>query len=144
MANNHAICRYCRMAFGGYEPFHLCLLLGPNGDIHKLVRAAEPPLHDELDVGRLSKSDAERLRQAFDRIRDQLKDRLAKINTTSFQWMAFCRCRSATGSGGDSGTHPQKTEVFDRRPKPTRGETSVDIGEDGPEPEAEARDRYAR
>lgn len=131
--------RLQKSAFDGYEPFHLCLLLrSTDGDIHRLVRSAEPTLHDELDVGRLPDNDAVALRQAFSQIQDQLKGRLGKVDATSFRMDGILSLPiGGTGPGGDGGIHAGEWEVFDRRPRSqARGGAVVDVGrEPGSEPE---------
>lgn len=130
--------RLYKSTFDGYEPFHLLLLLRPDeGNIHRLVRLGEPPLHDELDIRRLPNSDAEQLKQAFGQIRDQMKDRLCKIDATSFEMNGILPLPTGgTGPGGESGTHAGEWEIFDRRPVSASGKATIDVGgESGSEPE---------
>ena len=74
-------------AFHDRKPFHAILLLdsGSGGRLHELVRNAEGPLHDKLDARqRLSKPEAQELRQAFAEIRDWLRSTVPEIGSDSY------------------------------------------------------------
>ena len=121
-----------KAAFSDYGPFHLCLLIqSEDGEIHRLVRTAEPPLHDDLNIKRLTDEDERRkLREAFRRIRDHLKGRLDKLNTDSLQMEGILSLPiGGTGSGGDPGIHAGEWEAYDRRPKSANGKITVDVGD---------------
>ncbi len=73
--------------FKDRQTFHAVLLLDSTtqGHLHRLVRDAEGPLHDKLDVkSRLSREDARRLRSAFAEIVDYLKSRTPEISTETY------------------------------------------------------------
>lgn len=73
-------------AFTDRTPFHALLLLDPTaGGLYELVRNAEGPLHNTLDVKqRLSSSDARALRAAFKEIREWLRSNVSKISGDSY------------------------------------------------------------
>jgi len=73
--------------FQDRHPFHALLLLesGTGKRLHELVRNAEGPLHDKLDVSqRLSESEAKDLRGAFREIRDWLKTMVPELKSESY------------------------------------------------------------
>ena len=73
--------------FQDRKPFHALLLLESDtgGRFHELVRNAEGPLHDKLDVSqRLSESEARELRGAFRQIRDWLKAMIPELKSESY------------------------------------------------------------
>ena len=73
--------------FQDRKPFHALLLLDSlsGGRLHELVRNAEGPLHDKLDVRqRLSKSEARELRNALGEVREWLRSTVPEIGSESF------------------------------------------------------------
>ena len=74
--------------FADRQPFHALLVLDSKsgGRLHELVRNAEGPLHDKLDVKqRLSKSEGRDLRKAFRQIRSWLKSHVPKLGSQSYR-----------------------------------------------------------
>lgn len=87
-------------AFQDRKPFHAILLLDSHsgGRLHELVRNAEGPLHDKLDVKqRLSKKEASELRAAFREIRDFLKSVVPEVGSEAYSPVDFL----ALDFGGD-------------------------------------------
>ena len=90
-------------AFGDRKPFHALLLLDSQsgGRLHELVRNAEGPLHDKLDVGqRLTKSEARELRKAFGDIKEQLKSLVPEIGSDQYSPDDFLTLDFGQGSEG--------------------------------------------
>ena len=74
-------------AFQDRKPFHALLLVDSHsgGRLHELVRNAEGPLHDKLDVRqRLSKQEASQLRAAFREIRDWIKSQVPEVGSDAY------------------------------------------------------------
>ena len=118
-------------AFEGYQRFHLVLLLkADDGDLHKLVRNAEPPLHDAVDVKRLSRDSRDKLTAAFKSVQEEIKGLLDPIvsNVVSMDDIL-------TVLGDGKGSGPEKDgiggewERFERRASSRGGNTP---GRDGP------------
>lgn len=93
-------------AFQDRKPFHALLLLDSSsgGRLHELVRNAEGPLHDKLDIKqRLLKPEAKQLRSAFDEIRQWLKSVVPEIGSTSYSPDDFLTLDfGGDGTGGKS------------------------------------------
>ena len=73
--------------FQDRKPFHALLLLDSQtgGRLHELVRNAEGPLHDKLDVKqRLSGSEARELRAELKDIRDWLRSKVPEMKSDSY------------------------------------------------------------
>lgn len=87
--------------FKDLNPFHALLLLDSTtgGCLHELVRNAEGPLHDKLDVKRLSSSEARELRNALGEIRSWLRNNVPEIDSDSYSPDDFL----TLDFGGDSG-----------------------------------------
>ena len=69
-------------SFEGFERFHLVLLLDANDrELHRLIRNAEPPLHDAVDVKRLHRPESrKKLTDAFLSIRSEIKKHLTELD----------------------------------------------------------------
>ena len=71
--------------FRDRRPFHALLLLDPSDDeIYRLVRAAEGPLHDKLDLKSMREVDRKKLRTVFVELREWIMANTAEIGNTSF------------------------------------------------------------
>ena len=116
--------------FSDYESFHLVLLLkAGDGQIHDLVRASEPPIHDQVDTKRLQSSDREKLRSAFKQIQEQLKSRLTKIDIETFAMDGILSLPiGGSGSGGEVGVYAGDWQPFERRPRASKGSKEIDEG----------------
>ena len=89
--------------FKDLKPFHALLLLDSTtgGRLHELVRNAEGPLHDKLDVKqRLSASEARELRAALLEIRNWLRDKVPKIGSDSYSPNDFLTLDFGDDTGG--------------------------------------------
>lgn len=93
-------------AFQDRKPFHALLLLDSStgGRLHELVRNAEGPLHDKLDIKqRLLKPEAKQLRAAFTEIREWLRSVVPEIGSTSYSPDDFLTLDfGGDGAGGKS------------------------------------------
>ena len=73
--------------FQDRKPFHALLLLDSQsgGRLHELVRNAESPLHDKLDAKqRLSRSEAQELRNALGEVREWLRSTVPEIGSEAY------------------------------------------------------------
>ena len=116
--------------FGDYEPFHLVLLLNAtDGEIHRLVRASEPPIHDRVDIKRLQDGDQQKLRMAFKQIQEQLKEVLTKIDAESVEMEEILTLPiDGSDSGGKPGIHAGEWKPFDRRSRASSGTRNIEVG----------------
>ena len=102
--------------FQDRKPFHALLLLESDsgGRFHELVRNAEGPLHDKLDVSqRLSESEAKELRGAFKEIREWLKAMIPELKSESYSPDDFLVL-----DFGDSDSDGNAKRAFWGRPTP--------------------------
>lgn len=124
-------------SFQDRKPFHALLLLDSEsgGYLHELVRNAEGPLHDKLDVRqRLSKPEAKRLRQAFEEIRVWIRSTVPEIGSDSYSPDDFLALDF--GTEGKTGTSQRSfwgTPVPINRRDPGRSYKDT-IPEPGPGP----------
>ena len=90
--------------FQDRKPFHALLLLDSQsgGRLHELVRNAEGPLHDKLDARqRLSKSEAQELRNALGEVREWLRSTVPEIGSEAYSPDDFLALDfGQNGSGG--------------------------------------------
>ena len=71
--------------FRDRRPFHALLLLGSDGgDLYRLVREAEGPLHNKLFVKDLDMKDRKAIRQAFEEVRQWLLGHTEEMSSKSF------------------------------------------------------------
>ena len=104
------------LGFQDRKPFHALLLLDSRngGRLHELVRNAEGPLHDKLDVKqRLSNPEAKELRAAFREIRDWLRSVVPEVRSDAYSPDDFL----ALDFGGD-GTGGKAQRSFWGTPVP--------------------------
>ena len=122
-------------SFQDRKPFHALLLLDSvsGGRLHELVRNAEGPLHDKLDVRqRLSKPEARELRQAFAEIRDWIRSMVPEIGSDSYSPDDFLALDfGGDGTGGKAQRSFWGTPVAINRRNPGR---SYKDSETGPGP----------
>ena len=131
-------------AFQDRKPFHALLLIDSRsgGRLHELVRNAEGPLHDKLDVKqRLAKHEANQLRAAFRQIRDWIKSQVPEVGSDAYSPDDFLALDF--GSGGTRGNAQRSfwgspVAVTRRDPGYAYGERLPGPGMDnggGPKPE---------
>lgn len=110
-----------RADFTNRQPFHAVLALNAKEgkNLHRLVRNAEGPMHDELAFSRLSREEKERLKGAIQQIADKIRDQIPEIGTEEYTpddylWVA------TGGNGNGSGTEQFSmwgTPVVVQRPR---------------------------
>ena len=75
-----------RSEFTTRQPFHAVLTLNAKEgkELHRLVRKAEGPMHDELAFNRLSPKEKERLKGAIQQIADKIRDLIPEIGAEGY------------------------------------------------------------
>jgi len=72
--------------FGELEAFHCVISLHRNMEVKRLVRKAESPGHDQLNMNLLAKQEEKkRLTRVLEAIRERLRDEVPKLNTVAFR-----------------------------------------------------------
>ena len=124
--------------FSDFKPFHCLILLSFNdGEIHKLVRKSEGPLHNHIEAKKwLTDDEGRKLKGAFSKISDFLLDNLEKLETESFIVSDYLTVLSEEGvlSGGQRLGGIGKFEPVEPRPSrtPSRaGKTEGGHGDNG-------------
>lgn len=109
-------------SFRDKKPFH-CLITvdASDGDIHRLIRKSEGPLHNHIESQKWLLDDEKKtLRNAFGKISDYLKNNLEKLQEESFRVSNFLSVVSeegAVGGGRRSGIVGKFEQVTRRRPR---------------------------
>ena len=90
-------------AFEDHEPFEALVLVraADSGRFHELVRKAEGPMHNRLDISQMSDDERRELRKAFKAIKSWIKERVPKISHDSYSPDDFLNFTD--GSGNRSG-----------------------------------------
>ena len=86
-------------SFADWEAFQAVLMPRPGTDLHRLVRKAEGPMHDELSLKLLSKVEREKLRTALRAVATWLKSEVPKMDAETYTPDDFL----VVSSGGDGG-----------------------------------------
>ena len=119
--------------FQDRKPFHALLLLDSRtgGQLHELIRNAEGPLHDKLDVKqRLSGSEARQLRTELKRIREWLRSRVTEMKSDSYSPEDFLAI-----DFGEEGTTGDAKRSFWGNPTPVaRRDSGQTYGDQEPVP----------
>ena len=117
-------------AFEGYQRFHLVILLkAGDGLLHKLVRNAEPPLHDTVDINRVSRESRDQLRAAFKSIQGEIRKHLKKIDGAVVSMDDFLRVhKEGEGEGSQKGAGVGAWKRFERHMRPREGQLPVRAG----------------
>ena len=129
--------RLQKSTFSGYEAFHLVLLVNSedSGDIHTLIRSAEPPLHNAVKAKQLVTKSKKDLEMAFEGIRDQLKNRLERIDTENFQLKGILSLPiCGREQGGQAGIYAGEWKPYERQSRSTPGSESVHTGTEDESP----------
>ena len=127
-------------AFEGYEKFHLVILLKAsddknhkNGKIHKLVRNAEPPLHDAVIVDRVGEKSKKLLQDAFKCMQKEIKEHLNPINPNVIPMDDFLKIeKEGDGQGATKDGSGGTWRRFERHMRPRKGKIDVRVGPAGP------------
>lgn len=122
-------------------PFHAVLLLNSDsgGELHRLVRDAEGPLHDSIRTKDLSKEDKKKLHQGFGEIRDWLLRNTQEISDESYSPDDFLTLDfgdEGKGLGGASRNSFWGTPIAVGQRAPDRTRLSTNTGEGKPQPES--------
>ncbi len=91
--------------FGDRQPFHAVILIDSleSVDLHRLIRKAEPPLHDDLSLKLLQPDDKRKLRNALDEIRVWLKERVPETSVEEYSPDDVLNIETEGGDGPGSG-----------------------------------------
>lgn len=135
--NNSAIKQLPKLknsAFSEYKPFHLVLLLKATDDkLHQLIRRAEPPIHDQVDIQALTEDDRGQLVQAFSEIQAQIKDKIEKISSKPISIDGILTIPiSGESPGGKYGKYAGEWEPFVREGNYSFGSEETTVGKEGP------------
>ena len=122
-------------SFDSYQRFHLVLLLeASSGEFYELIRKAEPPVHDSVDIGLLLEEDREKLKQALMRIQEGLKELLNKLENTPVKMHGFLSVPiGGDASGGEPGRIAGEWESLSRQKSSPTGKKDTHGGSDGTE-----------
>ena len=121
--------------FSDHEPFHcLILLKAEDGEIHRLVRKSEGPLHNHLDAKKwLSSSEKRNLEGAMSKIGEYLTGKIPKLDNKAFSIPDILSINShGIAHGGRSPAPSGAFAEFRRVPRPNI--EGKEEHEDGPEP----------
>lgn len=140
-----------RGVFADNQPFHAVLMPVGGTTLHRLVRKAEGPMHDQLVPGLLSEVEQEQLHTAIRAIAAWLKTRVPKVRADTYTPDDFLVV-STGGDGGPAGTTRyemwgspvvvQRPLLSQRVPDDTGGRT--DAVPDGPSGERGGSDDKRR
>ena len=72
--------------FTDKEPFHAVLLLdsGNGGELHRLIKESEGPLHNQVNFKDFSKKDRRKVEKALDQIREWLRGHTPSVSSEAF------------------------------------------------------------
>lgn len=75
-----------RADFTNRQPFHAVLTLnsGEGKELHRLVRKAEGPMHDELALSRLSPQERKKLNEAIEQVSDKIKEEIPEVGIDTY------------------------------------------------------------
>ena len=92
-----------RVDFGDRQPFHAVIEIEAkkSGDLHRLVRKAEGPMHDSLSFSLLSEIEKTHLKTALRQLSDRIKEQVPEVKNDSYMVDDFLLVN--TGSGGGTG-----------------------------------------
>ena len=122
--------------FTGLKPFHCVLLLDAgNGEIHQLVRKAEGPLHNQIEIKKLTSRDERRkLTKAMDAIASKIREIIPEYDSERFKVpdVLSITSRGIASGGRRSSRVGSFNEVRRRRRIVPTAETD-NVAEDSPE-----------
>lgn len=75
-----------RANFANHQPFHAVIEIEAkeSGDLHKLIRKAEGPMHDTLSFALLSRKEQTELRKSLRQLADRIKKQVPEIGTEEY------------------------------------------------------------
>ena len=89
--------------FANHQPFHAVLTLNAQdgGELHRLIRKAEGPMHDKLSLKLLDAQEKKRLTNALKQVADAIANIAPKVKTEEYTPDDYLVV--STGGGGESG-----------------------------------------
>ena len=121
--------------FSGLKPFHCVLLLDAgDGEIHQLVRKAEGPLHNQLEMKKLTSSDErKKLTKAMEAIASKIREIVPEYDSERFKIPDILSITShGIASGGRRSSRMGSFNEVKRRRVVTIAEAD-NVAEDGSE-----------
>ena len=129
--------RMRRDKFSERKPFH-CLLkvTAQDGEIHKLIRKSEGPLHNHLETRKwLGSDERQKLNNALDTIAKFLLDNTDELKNEEFSVIDFLAVTSGGKGISTGGRRNKKIGEFDEvNPRPPRA-TKLGANDPGPTPD---------
>ena len=132
-----------RSDFTNRQPFHAVLTLNSSEgkELHRLVRKAEGPMHDELARNRLTPQERKRLDEAIEHVSDKIKEEIPEVGTDTYSPDDYLYVE--TGGDGQSSGRTQfsmwGTPVAVQRPRANQRVVVTDTGGGGPDDSANGR-----
>ena len=122
----------CRADFTNRQPFHAVLTLNAKEgkELHRLIRKAEGPMHNELAFNRLSREESKRLTRAIQQISDKIKEEIPEVGTETYTPDDYL-CVETGGDGPGSGRAQFSmwgTPVVVQRPRTSQRVFTLDAG----------------
>ncbi len=122
--------------FTGLKPFHCVLLLDAGGgEIHQLVRKAEGPLHNQIEMKKLTSQDERgKLTKAMEAIASKIREIIPKYDSERFRIPDVLSITShGVASGGRRSSRVGSFNVVRRRRYVVPTYEAESIAEDSPE-----------
>ncbi len=95
-----------RSDFADRQSFHAVLMPEPGGELHRLIRKAEGPMHNELSPKHLDDNhEKDQLRAGLDAIRDWLRNHVPEIGTDEYTPDDFLLVDTDGGADGEGNRH---------------------------------------
>ena len=124
-----------RSDFTNRQPFHAVLTLNSSKgkELHRLVRKAEGPMHDELARNRLTSQERKRLDEAIAQVSGKIKEEIPEVGTDTYSPDDYLYVE--TGGDGESSGSTQfsmwGTPVAVQRPRANQRVMVTDTGGGG-------------
>lgn len=131
-----------RSDFAGREPFCAVLkVTRRSGELHRLIRKAEGPMHDKLDLKRLSSDESRGLRQAIGEVADRIREVVPERSLEGYvpdDYLVVAE-EDNTGGGAKSFSFWGAPEIVQRRTRATAIQVEEDGGGPDPDPDTGTR-----
>ncbi len=90
-----------RADFANRQPFHAVIEIEAkqSGELHRLIRKAEGPMHDTLSFTLLSKAEQEKLRKSLRQLADHIKEQVPEIGSEEYRVDDFLLVNTGVGDG---------------------------------------------
>lgn len=124
-----------RSDFTNRQPFHAVLALNSREgkELHRLVRKAEGPMHDELARNRLTRQERKMLDEAIEQVSDKIKEEIPEVGTDTYSPDDYLYVETG-GNGQSSGSNQFSmwgTPVAVQRPRANQRVIVMDTGGGG-------------